>query len=286
MSPENGRTGALKNALQNASGVVDLLLPPACRLCLEPVAHDQEFCQSCSLGLTLSEPKMMTACTRCGRPGALAASATPIEHRLCNQSQAEAGCPSCEKEQFIFDQVIATWTYEGLVCDAIVAAKHASRAALANCLGSRLGDKVRARFQADPGDDVDMPDRVTFVPSSIRRRMTRGGRNGVATIAQAVAESLRPLGRKTHVSELLRTTRAIKKQAWLTDKERLENVSGAFAAKKGYAWTKSTQVNNLHVLVVDDVLTTGATANEVTRVLRNAGARRVTLAVVARAVWS
>ena len=79
-------------------------------------------------------------------------------------------------------------------------------------------------------------------------------------------------------------TRRIEKQAWLDNEQRRRNVRGAFRLKKSYAFAK-TAVNQ-HILVIDDVLTTGATANEVTRVLMDAGARKITLGIVARAIRS
>jgi predicted amidophosphoribosyltransferase len=86
---------------------------------------------------------------------------------------------------------------------------------------------------------------------------------------------------------LLRTRRRIAKQAWLDDRSRVENVRDAFSLKKSYALFRSPEIAGRHILVIDDVLTTGATANEVARVLRDGGgAQRVSLAVVARAVRS
>jgi predicted amidophosphoribosyltransferase len=200
-------------------------------------------------------------------------------------------CVHCQAERFHFDQVVAKWTYQGRVCDAIVAAKHASHAALGSALGRQLGERVLAETATDP------PDQITYVPSHFLRQWSRGGRSGNVAIAEAVNECVRQAIPKVALKPRLRATRRIKKQAWLGDVERRKNVSGAFAAKKGYAWPEklrnlgATQaspfdIKNQHILVIDDVLTTGATANEVAKVLREAGARRVTLAVVARAVWS
>ena len=111
------------------------------------------------------------------------------------------------------------------------------------------------------------------------------GASGWVTIATAVATGI---GRPCR--QLLRITRQIEKQAWLNESERAKNVRGAFAPKKSYAFPSRSrgisgqQIAGRHILVVDDVLTTGATANEVARVLKDAGASRVTVAVVARAV--
>ena len=134
----------------------------------------------------------------------------------------------------------------------------------------------------------DPPGLVTFVPSHFSRQVTRGG-IGNRAIAEAVARRLSLVSkdskcRKIKCRHVLRTTRRIKKQAWLDDCQRRQNVQGAFAMKRGYALTVFPKLTNRHVLLVDDVLTTGATANEVSRVLFRAGASRVTLAVLARAL--
>ncbi|WP_419190109.1 ComF family protein [Stieleria marina] len=221
------------------------------------------------------------------------------ENAACGPSTFIQPCVHCKKEAFQIDQVIAKWTYQGKVCDAIIAAKYARQSALGNALGRQLGEHVATQIDGDP------PQQITFVPSSFRRQWARGGRTGIIAIAQGVAHAIKaaaPVGSPNlnpnlAVKPLLRITRRIQKQAWLSDVERRKNVSGAFATKKGYAWRRDSPIfgtpegrasviANQHILVVDDVLTTGATANEIATVLRNAGARRVTLAVVARAVWS
>ena len=186
----------------------------------------------------------------------------------------KAGCIHCRDQAFHFDRVIALWAYQDLVCEAVVASKYPRQAALGDALGRRLAAIVQNACAAD------WPDVVTYVPSFLTRRVSRGG-NGAAVIASAVA---RGIGRRCR--PLLKTTRPIAKQAWLNDQQRLENVGGAFAVKRSYALHRTPQPPNRHILVVDDVLTTGATANEVARVLRVSGVKRVSLAVVARAIRS
>jgi ComF family protein len=183
-------------------------------------------------------------------------------------------CVHCRRCQFLFDAVAALWIYQGRVCEAVVAAKYSHQAALADALGRRLADRV------EPLLGGDLPDWVTHVPSHVTRQLQRGG-NGAQVLAQAVARRIqRPCG------PLLRTKRRIAKQAWLGDAERVENVRDAFSLRNRYALPRTPRIAGRHILVVDDVLTTGATANEVARVLREGGARRVSLAVVARAVRS
>lgn len=267
--------------------ILELVLPPACRLCDLPVGGSDDFCRRCETALTLSEPMMRAACTRCGIPRPRTASRTAESNSDENQPNSDRNpdsidsqpmffesCVHCHDSSFQFDGVATLWSYQDRVCEAVVAAKYAHQTPLGDALGRRLGSRVEGVFAGD------LPDYVTFVPSHVTRQFTRGG-NGNLAIANAVA---RTIGRPCRL--LLRTTRRIDKQAWLDDAQRLENVRDAFSVKKSYAFFRSPKIANRHILVVDDVLTTGATASEVARVLRDDGARRVSLAVVARAVRS
>jgi ComF family protein len=185
-----------------------------------------------------------------------------------------ANCGHCRQVALSFDRVAALWAYRDRVCEAVVGAKYPHRAALGDALGRRLAAVIAEDFSDQ------MPDAVTFVPSYLTRRMSRGG-TGTSVIAAAVA---RQIGRPCRA--LLRANRPIAKQAWLDDHERKRNVQGAFSAKRRYAFSRSPEPRNRHILVIDDVLTTGATANEVAAVLLASGASRVSLAVVARAIRS
>ncbi|WP_197168970.1 ComF family protein [Novipirellula galeiformis] len=166
------------------------------------------------------------------------------------------------------------WHYHGLVCDAVVAAKYVSQSPLADALGRRLGVVLAEQLSED------RPTLVTYVPSYFTRQWVRGG-VGVRTIANAVASTL-----GIPSPSLLRTARQIAKQAWLDDQERLHNVLDAFQIRRRFGVLRSPDLSNQHILLVDDVFTTGATSNEVAKVLRQAGARKVTIGVVARTVRS
>lgn len=231
---------------------------------------------------------MESACHRCGipRPRLVGQddAASPSEGdgvapiRLAPirlAPSADSPCVHCKNQKFTFDAVVTLWSYQDRVCEAVVAAKYAHQSPLADALGRRLAARVLDRFTDQ------LPDLVTYVPSHVTRQFARGG-NGNDTIARGVS---RQIGRPCQ--GLLKMTRRIQKQAWLDDHQRLTNVRDAFSLKKSYAFPRLPGIANRHVLLVDDVLTTGATANEVARVLvAGGGARRVTLAVVARAVRS
>jgi predicted amidophosphoribosyltransferase len=183
-------------------------------------------------------------------------------------------CRACRDKELHFDQVVALWAYQDRVRTAVVAAKYPQRAALGDAIGRRLGSEVLEQLA------VRLPDAVTFVPSHMTRRISRGG-VGTAVIASAVARTIQRPCRA-----FLKATRATSKQAWLDDEARLANVQGAFAIRNRYDLCRSPALPLGHVLIVDDVLTTGATSNEIARVLRECGVTRVTLAVVARAIGS
>ncbi len=270
----------LQAAAAGREAVLDLVLPPTCPLCNQPVAKTGDFCSLCELSLTLSEPMMQAACIRCGVPRPQVAGQPPAPEdddqsdSTTSTHDSLPDCVHCRDIAFEFEGVATLWSYQDRVCEAVVAAKYGSQSPLAAALGRRLGTRVETIFAGD------LPDFVTFVPSHVSRQFSRGG-NGNQVIAGAVAESIdRPHG------GLLKTTRRIKKQAWLDDAGRIENVRGAFSLKKSYALIRSPEIAKRHVLVVDDVLTTGATANEVARILRVGDARRVSLAVIARAIRS
>lgn len=244
--------------------VLDLVLPPTCALCGAAGSSRVAFCQVCERELAVSERLMKGACRRCGRPGGGAKAAAG--QTTTDGDDHRAGCQQCRRNSWELHQVAAMWAYQDRVREAVVAAKYAHATALGSALGRRLAIFTRSHFADDP------PDVITWVPSHLTRRLSRGG-VGTRTIATAVAKEW-----KLPIAPILRAVRRIPKQAWLDDQARIRNVRGAFAIKKSYVQ------QDKHVLVVDDVLTTGATTNELARVLRQAGARRVSAAVVARAL--
>jgi len=169
--------------------------------------------------------------------------------------------------------VIALAIYQEAVREAVIAAKLARHAPLATALGEQLANCLLEKFGDAP------PQRVAFVPSHITRKLQRSGIGGVATMTEVIAKKL---GKKSE--SLLRLTRRVKKQSMLADADRPANVRGAFAIKNRYAVGQRQNLQGQSILLVDDVLTSGSTASEIARVLKDAGAARVTLAVVARAV--
>jgi predicted amidophosphoribosyltransferase len=179
----------------------------------------------------------------------------------------ENGCYRCRGRKIWFDATIALGHYDGLLRDIVLRMKDAPGDALSLAMGRVLVNERRTQLA-----EID-PDVVAPIPSHWRRRIVHQT-NSAAILAEVVAGDLRrPLAER-----LLRRRRHTKRQSDVNPSERWRNVRSAFAVRAGY------HLRAAHVLLVDDVLTTGATCSEAARALRKAGAARVTVAVIARAM--
>jgi ComF family protein len=156
--------------------------------------------------------------------------------------------------------------YEGRLREVVLRLKHHSGEGLAELLGELWVDQARQAFQAAQADVV-VP-----VPLHWWRRWRRGYNQSVAL---ALGTSGR-LGLPCHPG-WLRRIRHTPHQTYLSAAARRDNVRGAFRARPAAGLKDRT------VLLIDDVMTTGATVGEAARALRDAGARRVVVAVLARA---
>jgi ComF family protein len=154
--------------------------------------------------------------------------------------------------------------YDGQLREAVLRIKQVAGDALAEALGTLFARKLRQRWERD-GPQVVIP-----VPLHWRRRLTRGY-NQAESVARGIAGELRlPL-----VTRAVRRVRATPKQTGVSAAERRRNVEGAFRP------TTLAAVKGLRVLLVDDVLTTGATADATAAAVRTAGAAQVHVAVLA-----
>lgn len=172
-----------------------------------------------------------------------------------------ASCADCPPEGI--DAARAPFVYEGPLARAIRALKFSGWRALAPALAAAM---VESLTEVDPVDGF-APDAVTWVPLSGRRRGARGF-DQAAVLARVVAGRL-----DLDAVPLLSRVRDTAAQATRTGSERRASLRDAFAV---------TGPVPPSVLLVDDVLTTGATAGACARALRDEGARSVVLLAAAR----
>lgn len=210
-----------------------------------------------------------TRCAGCDLPGALlcpdceAHAVRFIADHDCPHCAAPFGafvCTECWQTSFAFEQAVALGELAHPLARAVVLHKDAGERRLGGTLGGLLGAKVAARWE-------DWPDAVTWIPPTRAAAARRGFDHGQA-LALPVAERC-----KVPATAMLARATA-KDQRALGRQQRVLNAQGTFAVSAPPV---------PHVLIVDDVLTTGATLDAAAAALLAAGAEAVRVAVVARA---
>jgi ComF family protein len=248
-------------------GLAELLFPPQCLNCTAELNEATSAYRNVHLCEECLDHIEVFAGPMCGRCGAPLPVATRGEERIPIRMPEDDRCFRCRGPKMWFDATIALGHYDGLLREIILRMKHARGDALSLAMG-RLFATGRAPELA--GIDVDV---VAPIPSHWCRRIVHRT-NSAAILAEVLARHMRrPLAER-----LLRRRRHTKRQPDVNPSERWKNVRSAFAVRGGY------HLRDAHVLLVDDVFTTGATCSEAARALREAGAAQVTVAVVARAM--
>lgn len=230
---------------------VDRLLPPRCLGCGAIAPNDGALCGSCWGGISFIERPW---CACCG---------LPFEFDIADG----ALCGGCAARQPAFDAARAALRYDDASRPLILSFKHGDRMQAARHFGGWM-----ARAGAEL---VQRADLVAPVPLHWRRLVARRY-NQSAELARGVAAG----GGVELCVDLLRRTRATPSQGGLNRRARRLNVRGAFAVSP----RRQAAIRRARILLVDDVLTTGATVEAAARTLKRAGASQVDVLVLARVV--
>jgi ComF family protein len=227
-------------------GLLDLVFPPACQVCWG--TRTFPLCPACLSTFRLVRPPI---CQKCGKP-------------LRGPDDLEFTCIPCRHRKLHFVAARAAGIYDGTLREAIHALKFRGRRALAVPLGALMAEHVTG---------ARLPTAHVVIPVPLHyRRLRERGYNQSELLAAEVSRHLRLPVR----SDVLVRRQATEAQSGLTLEVRRANVRGAFATVRSLAGQT--------VLLVDDVLSTGFTASECARVLRQAGAAQVVVLTAAIAV--
>ncbi len=240
--------GARHVARKTFSRLFDLIFPDDCRVCGQPL-HEVSRIPVC--GGCLREPAPMLAEFFC------ASCRTPFLNRFPLDENGR--CALCRLGVSGFDAVYTYGSYEGALRKLIHLFKYGGVQPLARVFGNWMAIALPREEQFDL---------IVPMPLHWLRRWQRRY-NQAELLAREISRRW-----SVPMKSVVKRRKATAPQAGLTNAKRRLNVSGAFSVK--------TRLQGLKVLLVDDVLTTGASAAACARALKRAGARRVTVLALAR----
>ena len=238
-------------AERSALLALDFLLPPHCPCCDTQVQAQGSFCASCFSGLNFITAPL---CRRCGLPFGSAA-----------QGGLAGVCLTCTAQPPPWHEARAAWIYDDAARRLILPFKHADRQELAEILARHMARAGRALLaRAD-----------VLVPVPLHRwRLFRRGFNQAGLLARTLGK----YGDGVMMPDALRRVRRTPTLGPLSATERARILQGAFAVRP----SRAARLRGARVVLVDDVMTSGATAAACTEILMAAGCARVDVLVAAR----
>ena len=232
--------------------LLDAVLPHRCLGCAEMINGDASLCAACWRQLTLIGPPI---CRHCGYPLPQVVAADPL-------------CGECAAQPPVYDRARAALRYDDGSRGVILRFKHADRTDIVQTFGRLMTQAGQELF-----DESDL-----IVPVPLHRwRLLQRGYNQAAMLAH----TLRRATGIAMVPDAIQRTLATVSQQGLSGDQRLRNITSS--AFRLHPWHRS-KIADKRVLLIDDVLTTGATITACTRVLRAGGAHSVNILTLARVV--
>ena len=231
--------------------IVQTVLPPTCLACRMPAGASGGLCPKCWQNAGFIERPY---CERLG---------TPFSY----DSGGPLISPGAFADPPVFDRARAAMRFSDVARDLVHLLKY----------GDRL-DLVQpfAKWMTRAGDEI-LREADTLVPVPLHwTRLFQRRFNQSAELARAISKQ----AKLAVIDDVLARVRATPPQVGLAREERAKNVHGAFSIEK----TARLRVKGKRIVLVDDVLTTGATANACARALRRAGASRIDVLTLARVV--
>jgi ComF family protein len=260
LSPTSAQNPLQRLLRDFAGALASVFFPGPCRLCAELLTNASRLpiCEDCLASFRVMPPQI---CQLCGQPHF-----QPTDGGSTGSEQITV-CVACQQQTYSFQMARSYGEYEGALARAIVLLKFERIEPLAEWFAKRLEGVARANSHCMVADVI--------VPVPLHRnRQRERGYNQVELFGRPLAKRLKLPFRPV----LLMRTRPRPEKHLLHYEERWKAVRGAFAIKP------DGQVDNLRILLLDDVMTTGATLDACAKALREAGASSVLGLTVARAV--
>lgn len=218
-----------------------------CLLCDEQTDTQTPICTACESEL----PWLINQCEQCALP-------LPMPGLSCAQ---------CMRNPPAFNEVVAPWLYDFPIDALVTRFKHQRRWPIGRLLAEMLGQTLQHRFD----EGLQRPDLLLPVPLA-NKRMRQRGYNQAAMLAGWLAGQL-----KLKIEErALKRIKETPPQQGLDAKARKRNLRDAFVL------TDPRRIAGKHIALIDDVLTTGSTADTIARLLLKAGAQAVDVYCLAR----
>lgn len=219
----------------------------SCLLCDESTDTPYAICTACETEL----PWLGDQCQQCALP----------------LGMSGLSCAQCIRNAPAFDEVAAPWLYQFPIDSLITRFKHQGNWPMGRLMAQLLGQFLQHRFE----EDLPRPDFLLPVPLAVKRLRQRGY-NQAAMLADWLRDQLQlPVEER-----LILRTQETPAQQGLDAKARKRNLRNAFVVMDG------EKIKGKHVALVDDVLTTGSTADVIAKLLIKAGACRVDVYCLAR----
>ena len=231
--------------------ILEIFFPTKCLSCNATISADANFCKNCWQKLQFIQAPNCKICSY------------PFEINL--QEYGDHICGNCLKKPPFFDKTIAIYRYNPTIGGAISRFKYGDQTFLAKKFATILLSKAR-----DEINDCDIICAVALHKNKLRKRKFNQ--------ALLIAKNL-PTNKL--IFDLLIRTKNQKSQVNLTQKQRMKNIRKAFSLNPKY----QNLIRNKHIILVDDVITTSATANSCAKELKKFGAKKITILTIAKTIF-
>ncbi len=230
---------------------LNLIYPKRCQGCGSKLHYENRFylCLECLKKIKLNSPPF---CIKCGRP-------------VAGMAEIEVVCGKCAGAKYDFDKAFFCCNYEGLVKELIHKFKYNHKKFLIYIFNKLMVDFAKNYISIN---NLDM---VAPVPLH-RGKLQQRGFDQSLLLSRNLSKTLG----LSHSYNILTRDKDTRQQTGLSKKQRLDNIKGAFSVKSKKVF------DNKRVLLIDDVFTTAATANECAAALKKVGAKSVTLLTLAK----